>query len=112
MVEFRTPLHVTEAGICTAFRLPVGFPDPLEVQQLKRVVWNGSHLWDKTVLREKSAEISIRHSVFHYVAAIAAVGVVDQERDGDRFFSLLEVHADQALEGGHALGVQLRETLG
>ena len=112
MVEFRVPLHVAEAGKRAALRLPMRLPDPLEVQQLKRRVGEGIHIRDKIVLGEKSAEIGIRHGVSHHMTTVSAVGVVDQKRDGNRFFALLEVHADQTLEGGHALDVQLRKATG
>ena len=110
--QFVVPLHIAEAGEGATFRLPVRLSNLRIVQQLERFIREVFHFRDESVFHEKPAQLLISHGLLYHMAALPAVGVVDQAADGNRRFSFLEVHRNQPLEGGHAAPVQFRQPRG
>ena len=111
--QWVVPLHITARVFCGTFHdhaaLPLAVfpPDPLKVQQVKEVFRKILRAWYEPAFRAEHAQLGIVQGVVHHMAAVGAVGQIDQPGKLQRRCLSFAFHFQQALKGDLLLVTQL-----
>ena len=93
------------------FRYAYVPPDPLEIQHFEDVFGQVINAGDTATLRAYPPKLGVVQSVARHMAALGAVGKVDQHRDGKGPLCFL-FHGQEPRKSGALRLIQLRQLLG
>ena len=96
-------LHIAETSEHAAFSLSVFPANFRKVQQFKGGIRQPFRFRDKVVFRQETAQLIIGGNIFDHMAAVCAVGEVDQPGYRDRQRTCFYLHAHQTFKRCHIL---------